>query len=278
MSAKNTNEPPALSIDFIETLPGLFTRNSKGDKEILARRRRHEQKPSRELRLAGELVQHGLLSEDEIVLMKSAMSIELIFDPVAENLDADFLVIIDLRLRFCRAILSINFALDWDDDGNPVWLLDDPPEGDPLDEIGVHGVNLSAGTHEYYALKILRHFRRFKKLHEHSNVSSMGIWRELILFGETWSQARFVLNLGKHTLAGSKQNKVLTTHRRTAHARQREAVRARREAISILLREKNRNLTGGALEKHVCRQLLDRFDIKAAPRTVRRDLSAIQRS
>ena len=277
MSAANNSDQSALPIDFIETFPGLFNKNSEADKALLARRRYREQHPHRDLRLTGERVQHGVLSESELGMVKGAIPIEQVFGPVADILDVEFLDKIDYRLRFCRAILSIQFALDWDEAGNPVWELEAPPEGDPLDQVGIQGVNLQAGTHEFYALKILRHFRRFERLYESGKTESIGIWRELILFGETWSQARFALNLGKNTVTGSKQNKVLADHRGTAHAKQRKGVQARRDAISTLLRESNRNLTGGALEQYLCKRLLDRFGIKASPRTIRRDLSEIPR-
>ena len=76
---------------------------------------------------------------------------------------------------------------------------------------------------------------------------------------------------------GAKQRKTLASHRGTAHANQREGMEARRGAIATLLREMNRNLTGGALEKYLCKRLLDRFGIKASLRTIRRDLSEISR-
>ena len=78
-------------------------------------------------------------------------------------------------------------------------------------------------------------------------------------------------------LTGRKQRKTLATHRGTAHAKQRKGVKERREAIATLLREMNRPLTGGALEQHLCKRLLDRFEIDAKPRTIRRDLSEIRR-
>ena len=79
-------------------------------------------------------------------------------------------------------------------------------------------------------------------------------------------------------LMGRKQRKTLDDWRGTAIANQREGMMARREAIAILLREMNRPLTGGALEKYLCKRLLERFEIKASLRTIRRDLSEITRA
>jgi hypothetical protein len=76
-------------------------------------------------------------------------------------------------------------------------------------------------------------------------------------------------------LTGRKQRKTLADHRSTANEKQREGMLARREAIVTLLRETNRKLTGGALERYLCKRLKDRFEIKASLRTIRRDLSQI---
>jgi hypothetical protein len=72
---------------------------------------------------------------------------------------------------------------------------------------------------------------------------------------------------------GAKQRKVLADHRGTAHANQRERVEARQKAIASLLGETR--LTGGVLERHLQEKLLDRFEIEASPRTIRRDVKAI---
>jgi len=76
-------------------------------------------------------------------------------------------------------------------------------------------------------------------------------------------------------LTGRKQRKTLADHRGRANEKQREGVLVRREAIVTLLRETNRNLTGGALGRFLCKRLMDRFGIKASLRTIRRDLSQI---
>lgn len=76
-------------------------------------------------------------------------------------------------------------------------------------------------------------------------------------------------------LTGRKQRKTLANHRGAAHAKQREGIKARREAISKLLRESKRNITGGALERYLEKKLMECFAIKASLRTIRRDLAEL---
>ena len=78
-------------------------------------------------------------------------------------------------------------------------------------------------------------------------------------------------------LTGRKQRKTLAAHRGTAHAKQREEIEARRDAISNLLHESKRNISGGALERYLEKRLLERFAIKASLRTIRRDLAELSK-
>ena len=270
-----SGEGDASPAEVLESFPGLFKKGSELDISLISRRRFREQNPGGIMKLVGEQVEYGLFSEMEFEMAKWVMPLEQVNSPLAEAVDIEFLDKIDYRLRFCRAVLSMKYAISWDESGKPVWTIADPPQGDPLDQIGVDGTNFAVGTQEYYALKLLRHFRRFEMLYDSGETESIGIWRELIRFGEIWAEARFVLNMGKHSITGKKQNKVLDDQRNTANARQREKMMARREAIAILLREMNRPLTGGALENYLRKGLLDRFDIKASLRTIRRDLTEI---
>ena len=74
---------------------------------------------------------------------------------------------------------------------------------------------------------------------------------------------------------GNKQRKVLAEHRGAANSSKREAVEARRTAITGLIDETR--LTGGALEAHLQKKLQEFFEIEASLRTIRRDLKELLR-
>lgn len=75
-------------------------------------------------------------------------------------------------------------------------------------------------------------------------------------------------------LTGRKQRKVLADHRGTANAKRQHGTKARREAITRMLRDTS--LTRGALEKHLQRRLEAEAGIAASFRTIRRDLKELR--
>lgn len=76
-------------------------------------------------------------------------------------------------------------------------------------------------------------------------------------------------------LTGQKQRQTLANHRNTAHAKQSEKKELRRQAILKLMHENKPKITGLALQEYLKKNLLEHFGIKAAPRTIRRDLSEL---
>jgi len=130
--------------------------------------------------------------------------------------------------------------------------------------------SLKEGTHDWLCVQC--YLRWFQACFHFTEGASVNIIADAMFFAGAAAREIELSKLNRSAArTGRKQRKVLADHRETAHAKQRETVKARQDAIAILLSETR--LTSGALENHLRKRLLERFAIKVSTRTIRRDLT-----
>lgn len=267
--AEADGEVPRFSDDTLADLPGLYPKGAPPDAQMLARRRQS----SPWIRQTGDMA--GLMP-DQASPWKEAVPNGL-GDAMLSFFDVQTLLHIDYRLRFCRATLSFLYPLWWTDEGEPYWEggVTPPVAGHPFDALGVMGLNIPSKRADYFALKALRHFRRFELLADQGvPADNMSVVRELMLFGETWAEARAVVNFNGALSTGIRQRNWLSEARQESTAKARSKIDARRRAITQLLKETGR--TGGSLEEWLMKELGSRYGLTASRRTIRRDLTALR--
>lgn len=226
------NNPPRVhsgfSLEELESYPGLFEIGSREDdwiKSMRAQSGSDDEKGTTAL-LGGDLINFGFVSEKyNPPESKAIPSIWIENDRIGNHFDMHTLIEIDWRLRYCRCLLDF-LGCPYDRGNvfyNPrtgQWYYEsdgDRREGfhgpsDPLDFLLRANFALSR---EWYAAKILAHARRSDFIvrepgqaiaPEHRFSFEIAMMREWMLFGETWAEAKFVINHSDVAIAKLKQN------------------------------------------------------------------------
>lgn len=201
---------------------------SESDKAICAMKVQFEENDHHNRRFirvedGSEFAAHGLVGQNLLDLSSHALSAgERENEVISEYYDLKTLVVIDYRLRWCRWLLN-QFDLPYDkgcivvaDEGPGVFqwaYADDLPvernetvRHDPLERILIRLDFVR--TAPWYAAKALQHFRRAEFLAtdiDHAGFKpahKQGLAREWMLFGETWTEAKFLFNHGKTAITG----------------------------------------------------------------------------
>ncbi|MBA3446752.1 MAG: hypothetical protein H0T56_03930 [Pseudaminobacter sp.] len=211
-----------LGWDDISEFPGVYHLGSDGEKALLGYRKFQEEDGGQGgfVRNAGPLVRHGLVSQDHRPSWSDPLSTGAMEnDRVAKHHDVETLVEVDKRLRWCRCALD-RLMLPYDrepvvvfqNDERRSWgwryqsELDEPSDSqDPLDCVLMRVPSFSTG---WFAAKILAHNRRAERIMENETIDQlqmMSLGREFMLFGETWGEAKFIINHSDVTISGQKQ-------------------------------------------------------------------------
>lgn len=216
--------------DRISVFEGIFPIGSDLEGLILEKRRffrEHDPDKFIKIGLTSEMSDNGITSSRLPQPKNMNVQKELLGDyQFCLMLDLQTLIEIDRRVRWCRALLAENCSIESDQDIWPTndpndlryFLIDDPEElkrglksRSILDSILSHGTLFH--TPIWYAAKILSHFRRVETIWENrspntGNVFELDLFmstaREWMLFGETWAEARSVVNFGQDALRGKK--------------------------------------------------------------------------
>lgn len=264
--------------EIYKKTPGIYPIGSDSDNAMLEMQEPKHEWPIGLFSAKGPLADYGAWQEDtaNLAWRKTAPICSEEGHPLLKLMDAEFMRELDKRLRVCRAILANSFPLRWAADGEPEWTIENPPDGHPFDVLGSEaGLNAPVSTPQYFALKILRHWRRFEGIADlGGNATQTGVIRELILFGETWAEARTIIRLGGSIVTGAKQRKYLKNVSDGQNKRAKKAVQKRRAAIALLI--DSTNLKGGALENWLVKQLKNNNKIQTSTRTIRDDLKFLR--
>jgi hypothetical protein len=262
-----TELPPLIATrEGLRRFPGVYPLGSEDERQLL------ECQVEGEIKLGGEAIEMGLL---EPVLdpfwSATIQTTHLDQEAFCAARDWHALAEVDFRLRWCRWRLDVD-GLPWDrgricvlefsaDDGL-VWayagdLEPDEHTGpgeDPLDFVQTLGI-----WHQppWYAGKVLAHDRRAVILTERAiaglGVNALGIAREWMLFGETWTEAKF-MHEAPATVTGKKVRRGFANGRgRPANAERIADAKRRYEAIRAAAA--GSPLRGEALERSVKREL-----------------------
>ena len=204
---------------------GIFPLGSEMERLLLEKRREfHQQDPDNviKIRLNSDFGDNGIVSNRLPETKNQSLPKEWLNNSkIGEMFDLHTLVEIEFRVRWCRALLSDHNLLD---DDQQVWLAEEGKEfsyytSDAPEELRGDGCGRSIWdailTHVpwfnspvWYAAKILCHFRRAEFAWENKKgdefLSFMSQAREWMLFGETWTEAKAVVNFGDDALRGKK--------------------------------------------------------------------------
>jgi len=126
----------------------------------------------------------------------------------------------------------------------------------------------------WYAGKIAQNCWNFLTHHKPSAPNTVML-SQAIELGKMLSQFEWHRAFKPSTQTGRKQRKNLAEHRGTAKANRQAEAKYRRKIVSQMLRETN--LTKGALERYLQKELERDHSIAVATRTIRRDLKQLQR-
>lgn len=275
---------------------GVFELGSIGDKFLAEEReKRNHQDPSRiiNIQLTSPHIETGIANSRLYDPSRWSIPNSHLEDTEFTNyFDVETLIRIDFQIRFCRSVLSDAGLIGYD---QKIWLhrslrdftylLEEPSQNlSDFQEKALFYAILSRGdmfhTGVWYAAKFLSHWRRLESLHhEYSSLAKrqkyeISAMREAMLMGETWIEAKVVINVGKNADVGRRQNKTLDDNRRASHKNGAERVRVRQDAIRELLHATSN--TGGLLESWLQTQLKQQFGITIQKRTIRSDLKKIR--
>jgi len=202
--------------------------------ELLKKKRNNPSHDST-IQLSGGLPELGIISKewdgpDKASIHPSNQQNETI----TAFYDMSSLVLMDFRIRWCRWYLNEvgfpydkeNIVVDWgDESGCPVWwyvsetaVLEEGRKAEEMDPLEFLTMLNFAVTGPAYAGKILTHFRRADNLLDQSNLTqsqAISVAREWMLIGETWAEAKFVINHSRAAISGEK---VAGGRRNSAHA------------------------------------------------------------
>lgn len=217
----------------INAYPGIFPAGSRMDD--LIKQKQNNTAYEFGMRLSGDLPDLGIISEewdepDRAAIPPSNQKNETI----TALYDMSSLALMDFRIRWCRRYLheegfpydKENIFVVWDDEslGFFWWYVSEtaPLECgknyEKLDPLAFLMMYNFAVTGPGYAGKILTHFRRADRLLDQRNLTqseAISAAREWMLIGETWAEAKFVINHSSATISGEK---VAGGRRNSAHA------------------------------------------------------------
>ncbi|WP_143542818.1 hypothetical protein [Cereibacter azotoformans] len=231
--------------DRLYAYPGIFSPGSDADQQLTDLANNVVGQRGFGLRVSGELIDFGIVegtwADEARCALNSAVSetpaVALYFDLATRSL-------LDRRVRWCRCYLDM-CGLPYDremivtDESLEQWaylseasedLMGSEPQ-DPLDLLSMWNFAFSGPG---YAAKFLAHFRRAERILDQPHLTqgeALSLARECMLIGETWAEAKFVINNAKAALSGHAQRKAgergramrtdasfATTHGREAQA------------------------------------------------------------
>lgn len=284
-----TTQPVSLSDNAVFDFPGLFPDGSEPDKALRKRRGTLIEDPL--YRIDGDLADFGLIDENISPPWNIAPSKDWLEGPVARLHDAETLIVVDHRIRFCRYLLdTLKFPYDREDivvidDAGWAYVSEAEKEdlrngriSNPLDEIlMISGV--PPHSPQWFAAKCLAHVRRADYIsskiadHPFKPEYEQALVREWMLFGETWAEARFIVNHGKVTVTGKKINKSNDSRRMAQNNNAKANAKHRLKIVEKIASESR--LSGGSLENLIVKRLWQDHNIEVCTRTVRRDLKKV---
>ena len=218
--------------ESIRHFPGVFAKGSDAEDALLGRRKMQQtQTPFPNFQISGLLTNAGFASQKSFDPTHFAIPTQ-VKGELAQYFDFATLIELDRRLRWLRCYLTQKnnpydreniVFVDENEKQIPKlkkgkkqsWLYETEFEGtsiepafDPIDFL----FNTSSPLSDiWYAAKCLAHNRRAATLEKeygtNPELAVLGLSREWMLFGETWAEARAVLNFGDDVLRGIKTKK-----------------------------------------------------------------------
>lgn len=260
--------------------PGIFELGSS--KDLAVRERWEARRPMAGVKVTGEIAEYGIVSEDMEQAHRFPIRRSLFGVEVAEqHFDLETLAAIDFRIRFCRWYLNEE-GLPYDredifvDFRNARWAyasvapdeLKDKGRTDPLDFLLMWDFAFQGPG---YAARILTHFARVEAIWDKSAQSTMdtiSLAREWMLIGETWAEARFVVNHARAAVSGEKQVRAGKAGRDMRTDNSFKAVHGEAaQAMADDIAAKNPHLSWTAIRNRVAKEY------SVSPETVKKSLT-----
>lgn len=293
-----SGEVRSLTFDEIFAYPGLFPAGSVSAGALTKNMGTSKVKSDSTFNFHSELVDNGLVNREIFEPWRDILHKEALL-PIGESgrasiYDKETMIKIDTRIRFCRCLLDLH-NLPYDQEEICVtedcqWQyisllsqqsIDVCDIEDPLDWLLMLST-LEMYSAPWFAAKCLAHARRAHYLSEQIGETGfqleaeLGLMREWMLFGETWSEAKFIINHSKPTISGKKQCQVLDRHRSSAIEKTKDKAARRQEIVASIVERSS--ATRGALVREIQKHFKNNYreiGIKVTDRTIRSDLKKV---